>query len=180
MERRELLTGMVATAAGMALLSRPAAAQPAAMNMASIDTTAEYGAALAGPASLSLATSQIAMQKASNEKVKTFATFEYNEQNAVAFVLKDLGIPTPAMLPADQLVLTQARDTPRGPAFDRSYIAKQIETHEMLRQMHTAYLSNTTGKANPPMEAHGRHIATLALATINEHLTIARSLMTEL
>lgn len=180
MERRGLLTGMAATAAGMALLARPAAAQPATMNMASIDTTAEYGAAVAGPASLSLATSQLAMQKASNVKVKTFATFEHNEQNAIAFVLKDLGIPTPTMTPAEQLTLTQSRDTPAGAAFDRAYIAKQIETHEMLRQLHTAYLSNTTGKANPPMEAHGRHIATLALATINEHLTIAQSIMPEL
>lgn len=127
---------------------------------------------LAGPARLSLATSRIAQEKASDKTVKAFAGFELAETTAVLSVLQDLGTPEPQPDPKDQAVLAAMQAAESGSDFDKAYIKAQIESHQILHDHTAGYLKNATG--GDPAEKHGRHLATLALTTIREHMAICQ------
>ncbi|RYD36633.1 MAG: DUF4142 domain-containing protein [Verrucomicrobiaceae bacterium] len=125
---------------------------------------------LVGPARLSLATSKIAQEKASDKTVKAFAGFELAETTAVLSVLQDLGTPEPPPDPKDQAALAAIQGAESGPAFDKAYIKAQIETHQILHDHTAGYLENSSG--GDLSEKHGRHLAILALTTIREHMAI--------
>ncbi len=131
-----------------------------------------------GPAELSLATSQIAVQKATNKNAKEFAGFELGEAIAVTGVLKDLGTPVPAMTAKAKATLEKIKSTPAGPAFDKVYIQAQLENHEFLRDLAQNYISK--GKLAGAAENQGRHLATLSLAVFKEHVAITSRILREL
>ncbi|NID09539.1 DUF4142 domain-containing protein [Fibrivirga algicola] len=139
----------------------------------------EFRQGVIGPAELSLATSQIAVSKATQKNAKEFAGFELEEAKSVTSVLKDLGTPVPAMDAKAQATLNKIKTTAKGTAFDKAYIQAQLENHEFLRDLAQNYLKNSTGKTGAA-ESQTRHLATLALAVFKEHVAITRRILGEL
>ena len=187
-DRRTILTGAAA-----ALVAVPAMAvaqrhgrmmnDPAAMPMPDVSgtrTSQEFTMGVIGPAMLSLATSQIAVDRARKADAREFAGFELTEAIAVTTVLKQLGTPVPPMDAKAQATLDKIRSAAPGAAFDRAYIDAQYENHVFLRDLATAYLGNSPPNPSDMMEMHGRHLATLALATFKEHTMITQRIAHEL
>ena len=187
-DRRTLLTGAAA-----ALVAVPAMAMaqrhgrmmndPAAMPMPDVSgtrTNQQFTMGVIGPAMLSLATSQIAVDRARKADAREFAGFELTEAIAVTTVLKQLGTPVPPMDAKAQATLEKIRSAAPGAAFDRAYIDAQYENHVFLRDLATAYLGNSPPNPSDMMEMHGRHLATLALATFKEHTMITQRIAHEL
>lgn len=139
----------------------------------------EFRMGVIGPAELSLVTSKIATEKASQKNAKEFAGFELTEAIAVTTVLKDLGTPIPPMDAKAKATLEKIKNTPPGNEFDKTYIKAQLENHEFLRDLAQDYLNNSKGKT-AVAERQGRHLATLALATFKEHVAITQRILSEL
>ena len=133
-----------------------------------------------GPAELSLVTSQLAVDKATNKNAKEFAGFELTEAIAVTSVLKELGTPVPAPDAKAQATLEKLKSAATGAAFDQAYITAQLENHEFLRDHAADYLQRSAGSKNSPAEQQGQHLATLALATFKEHVAITKRISGEL
>ena len=66
-----------------------------------------------------------------------------------------------------------------GAAFDRAYIAFQLENHEYLRDLADAYLANSAG-ASDAAEKQGRHLGALMLGVFKEHVAICKRISAEL
>lgn len=141
-------------------------------------TEKDFRMGVIGPAELSLVTSQIAVGKATNRFVKEFAGFELTEAEAVTTVLKDLGTPVPEMTDKAKATLAKIKSA-SGSDFDKAYIQAQIENHEFLRDLAINYLKSAAGKTDPA-ESQGRHLATLALATFKEHVSITKDIFATL
>ncbi len=139
----------------------------------------EFRMGVIGPAELSLATSQIAVGKATNKDAKEFAGFELTEAIAVTSVLKDLGTPVPPMDAKAKATLNKIKTAKPGMDFDKAYIQAQLENHEFLRDLAQNYLKNAAGKTGAA-ENQTRHLATLALAVFKEHVAITSRILGEL
>lgn len=139
----------------------------------------EFRMGVIGPAELSLATSKIATEKASQKNAKEFAGFELTEAIAVTSVLKDLGTSVPPMDTKAKAVLEKIKNTPSGNEFDKIYIKAQLENHEFLRDLAQNYLKKSKDKTTAA-ESQGKHLATLALATFKEHVAITQRILEEL
>jgi len=187
-DRRTILTGAAAAlvavpAMAMAQRHGRMANDPAAMPMPDVSgtrTSQQFTMGVIGPAMLSLATSQIAVDRTRKADAREFAGFELTEAIAVTTVLKQLGTPVPPMDAKAQATLDKIRSAAPGAAFDRAYIDAQYENHVFLRDLATAYLGNSQPNPNDMMEMHGRHLATLALATFKEHTMITQRIAREL
>ncbi len=137
---------------------------------------AQYRVGVLGPATLSLLTSQIAVDKATDPAAKEFANFELREAIAVTTVLKSMKTPTPPMDANAKATLAKIKNTPAGADFDKAYITAQLANHEFLRDLTTSYLKNTAG-ATSMAEMHGRHLATLAQSTFKEHVVHTKNIL---
>lgn len=187
-DRRTMLTGAAAalvTVPAMAMAQRRdrMRSDPAAMPMPDVSgtrTNQQFAMAVIGPAQLSLVTSQIAVDRARKADAREFAGFELTEAIAVTTVLKQLGTPVPPMDAKAQATLDKIRSAAPGAAFDRAYIDAQYENHVFLRDLATAYLGNRPPNPSDMAEIHGRHLATLALATFKEHTMITQRIAREL
>jgi predicted outer membrane protein len=187
-DRRTLLTGAAAALVAvptMAMAQRRVRMMkdPAAMPMPDVSgtrTSQQFTMGVIGPAMLSLATSQIAVDRARKADAREFAGFELTEAIAVTTVLKQLGTPVPPMDAKAQATLDKIRSAAPGAAFDRAYIDAQYENHVFLRDLATAYLGNSPPNPNDMAEMQGRHLATLALATFKEHTMITQRIAHEL
>jgi len=142
-------------------------------------TEKEFRMGVIGPAELSLITSQIAVNKASNKNAKEFAGFELGEAIAVTGVLKDLNTPVPAMDAKASATLNKIKTAKLGVEFDKAYIQAQLENHEFLRDLAQDYLNKGKGKPGAA-ENQGRHLATLSLAVFKEHVAITSRILKEL
>ncbi|HEY7382390.1 MAG TPA: DUF4142 domain-containing protein [Beijerinckiaceae bacterium] len=211
MHRRVVLTGLTAVAVGPALAQTqqpspiPATPQPtqdtppaaaggiyqsqggtgqmaAGMGQAEmrhVDQTLAAGM-------VALQTSEIALQKAQNPRVKQFAQFERDEQTTVAEVLRSWqepaatastaprpGTSTPA-IPADKADMMQSlQQAKAGADFDRTYIQGQIQGHQELLQIQERYL-----QSNSRNREH-MNVAKLARGHIKEHLAMLQDLLKE-
>ena len=140
----------------------------------------EFRTKVLGPAELSIATSQIAVEKAINKNAKEFAGFELTEAIAVTKVLKDLGTEVPPMDSKSKVTLDKIKNTEKGLEFDKVYITAQLKNHEFLRNLAESYLKNSSDIKGNVAEMHGRNLATLALATFKEHVAITKRISEEL
>ena len=136
--------------------------------------------AIIGPAELSLVTSQLAVEKATNKNTKEFAGFELTEAIAVTTVLKELGTPVPTPDAKAKATLEKLKSAEKGAAFDEAYITAQLENHEFLRDTAADYLERTQGSKENKAEQQTQHLATLALATFKEHVAITKRISGEL
>lgn len=188
-DRRTILTGAAAALVAVPTMAmaqrrrRGMGGDPAAMPMPDVSgtrTSQQFTMGVIGPAQLSLVTSQIAVDRARKADAREFAGFELTEAIAVTTVLKQLGTPVPPMDAKAQATLEKIRGAAAGAAFDRAYIDAQYENHVFLRDLATAYLANSPANPSDMMEMHGRHLATLALATFKEHTMITQRISREL
>ena len=182
-DRRSIMAGLALVAAAapvaMAQTSRPAPELGTApMNFAAVKAAPQFYMGVLGPAELSLSTSHLAVEKATQKNAHEFAGFELGEAITVNMVLKDIGATAPAMT-ANGTATIQAMKTVTGAAFDRAYIGFQLENHEYLRDLADAYLHNSAGAVDP-MEKQGRHLAMLMLAVFKEHVAICKRINAEL
>lgn len=138
-----------------------------------------FRAGVIGPAELSLITSKIAVNKATDKQAKEFAGFELTEAIAVTEVLKALGTPVPVMSDMAKQTLESLKAASKGIEFDKAYMSAQLKNHEFLRAHATAYLKATTGKTDVA-EVQAQHLATLALATFKEHVALCQRIFSEL
>jgi putative membrane protein len=137
---------------------------------------------------VSLQASNFAVTKAQHPRVKHFSEFEIGEQNTLADVLHSFAEPsTTASTGAAQAastapVLSQqasammeklSRAQP-GSAFDRDYIAGQIQGHQELLSIQERYVQG--GSPNSELTT----IARLAQNSIREHLTLLQQIQGEL
>jgi len=142
------------------------------------ESEAEFRARLGMLGSLSLITSEIALSKAVNPKVKMFAKCEADEQKAIATVLKELNTPIPPMDAKGKAVM-DTLNAVSGAAFDKAFMQAQHETHQQLKSLTGDFIKSTAGKTDMP-EMHTRHIATVSHATITEHTEKSKMLLGEL
>ena len=180
-DRRSIIAGLALIAVTPAAYAQKQAAEltAAPMNFADIKTAAQYFTGVLGPAELSLSTSQVASEKATQKNAHEFAGFELGEAITVNMVLKDIGAKAPAMDAKGMALVDKMKAAARGETFDKAYIAFQLENHEFLRDLADGYLHNSAA-ASDPMEKQGRHLAMLMLAVFKEHVAICKRIHAEL
>ena len=184
--RRSILAGM-AIVAGTPAFAQSAGSSstkpmPAAVpvNPRSVMMATQFYAAVIPRAEMSLSTSQLGVEKTVNRNAREFAGFELAEAITVNMVLKDILVSLPPMDNTAEIALAEKmRAVGGGGAFDRAYIAFQLENHEMLRDLADSYLANSAG-ATDPAEKQGRHLAAVMLGVFKEHVAICKRISAEL
>ena len=137
---------------------------------------------------VALQTSEIALQKAQNPKVKQFAQFERDEQTTLSEVLRSwqepaatastaprgAGASAPTIPPDKADMMQSLQQAKAGADFDRMYIQGQIQGHQELLQIQERYL-----QANSRNREHV-NVAKLARGHIKEHLAMLQDIQKEL
>lgn len=180
-DRRSILAGaaFVAAVPAFAQTASPARPMPAVAPF-DVKMAPQFFSAVLPRAEMSLSTSQLAAELAMNRNAHEFAGFELGEAITVNMVLKDILTSVPAMdKTAEMALVEKMKGTAKGLAFDRAYIAFQLENHEYLRDLADAYLANSAG-ATDPAEKQGRHLGALMLAVFKEHVAICKRISAEL
>lgn len=120
--------------------------------------------------------SELAMQKAGNAKVKQFAGFEVAEQTAIAQALTSQ--QTPAAVALDEKRAAALRDLQgaSGASFDRAYVLAQIDGHSELLGIQQAFLNGKGQDTASLLASDTAHVATLAKAVIEMHLAMLKNL----
>ena len=167
MDRRGILLGSAGLAAlSLSLSPRLALAQGTSHWLSGTQYTAMT--LMAG--TLAKQSSQVALERAQNPRVKQFAGFEIAEQTAVAQVLTNSDNPPPVPLDAEHGAVLKTLEAQSGPAFDRAYILGQINGHQELLQIQQGYLDNTNRSTDT------QHIAVLARMSIKQHLVMLQEI----
>jgi putative membrane protein len=160
MIRRTILAGLAG--AGLApTLVRSAAAQGSM-------SPAEVARDALGDMAFALATSQLAMQRAENPLVRTFAQMEAEEQAAFteARRMAGLPLPSPSMMDSnEQRMMQQLQSLGGGAEFDRMYVQGQIRGHQELLATHSAIAQSGATKEE-------RMLGTVAVPAIKSHLAM--------
>lgn len=174
MDRRLILVGLAsviggsAFAQGSAVPMRGGTAPAGGAPLGTLEVEHGSKTAIAGAAALE--SSNIALKKAANAKVKQFAQFEHDEQTTIAEILKmmdpSLGTAKPDGKMADVI---QRLNGMSGGDFDKAYVAAQIEGHNVLLAIQEDYIK--TGRNREHMG-----IAKLARGQIKEHLVLLSDL----
>lgn len=181
-DRRSILAGAALIAAGPALAqtAAPPARPMPAVAPSDVKMASQFFSAVLPRAELSLSSSQLAAELATNRNAHEFAGFELGEAITVNMVLKDILTSVPAMdKTAETALVAKMRGTAKGLAFDRAYITFQLENHEYLRDLTDAYLANSAGVTDAA-EKQGRHLGALMLGVFKEHVAICKRISAEL
>ena len=185
MNRRSVLAGFAMASAAPLILSQTKLSLAAAPEVgpmadpAGVKTAAAFFKAVIPRAEISLVTSQMAVDMATQKNTKEFAGFELAEAITVDMVIKDMDITSPALGNDATALFAELKSAGEGGKFDRTYIAFQLANHEYLRNLADGYLHNTV--ASPDMaEKHGRHLASLMLGVFKEHTAICKRISGEL
>ena len=121
-------------------------------------------------------TSELALQKAANPKVKQFANLEVMEQTAMAQVLTLQASPPPARLDEKHAAVLKELQGASGAEFDKAYVKAQIEGHSELLTIQDAYTIGRGQDTVAMLSNDTARIATLAKAAIQTHLTMLKDL----
>jgi predicted outer membrane protein len=180
-QRRVLLTGIAAALASPVFAQAQQGAQaqqdPSGSRLGNAEMN--YIKSILPIGSLSLATSRLATQKASDHKVMEFARFETAEQETIADVLNSLQNPgnvsgevkPPNEQEVEQNLDQQGREmlrmlqSERGAGFDRTYVSAQTDGHRQLLKIQADYLKSGRNLATV-------NVAKLASGMIKEHLQL--------
>ncbi len=187
--RRTLLNTAMAAGSGIAALGLAAAVQATGVHQPEADsghdypmpkpsaaTAEQFYAGVIGPATLSVAASRLAVDKATDADTRQFANFELREAIAVTTVLDSLKVPIPPISAGGQGLLDKLMMTAAGADFDRTYITAELANHEFLRDLAESYLKNATGPARME-ELYGRHVATIVLTAFKEHVVLSKNIV---
>ncbi|KAA0687402.1 DUF4142 domain-containing protein [Neorhizobium sp. P12A] len=174
MNRRTLLTFATFAAAIPALLSSTVFAQTASDSGEAEKKHADEAKKLG---SLSLATSRVAMEKASDPMTKEFAKWEVAEQETIADILKSMEIgdkaegalKPPSEAEVEAMVDTEGKasldqlTSVSGKDFDKVFVMAQLDGHKKLLTIHEDYLK--VGQNREHLS-----VTKLARGQIKEHL----------
>ena len=170
MDRRAILLG----SAGLGALSLGLAPRPAPAQQATAPqrlSGSEHLAATLMGGTLAKQTSQLALERAQNPRVRQFAGFEIAEQTALAQVLTDTENPPPVPLDATHAAALRTLQAQQaGPAFDRAYVLSQLQQHQALLLVQQGYLDSFNRSADT------QHIAVLARVSIQQHLVMLQEI----
>jgi|tagenome__1003787_1003787.scaffolds.fasta_scaffold20187761_1 putative membrane protein len=177
MNRRHILAAASGVAVPVLLLAKgpPAFAQNTTTASDMTLSAAQHKMQTLQIGSLALQTSQLALQRAKNARVREFAGFERNEQMTIAQVLTDTQAPEPMTLDQTSAGILQALSSASDSQFDTTYVTQQIQGHTQLLQVQQAFLQGQSSMASDDV-----HIAMLARTTIQMHLTMLNDLQSAL
>ncbi len=180
MNRRHLFAGLSGAAIlpwAVRLASRGAFAQPASPTAPTTPIGADdYRKMTLMAGTLAKQSSELAMQKASNAKVKQFASFEMAEQTAIAQALTSQQTPAAVALDDKRAAALKSLQSVSGADFDKAYIAAQIDGHSELLGIQQAFLNGKGQDAASLLASDTAHVATLAKAVIEMHLAMLKDL----
>jgi putative membrane protein len=176
MNRRNVLAAASTAAVPLLLaMGRPVLAQDRMASSGGTLGAAKHKMLTLQVGSLSLQTSELALQRAKNPKLREFAGFERDEQMTIAQVLTDTQSPAPAQLdPADAAILKKL-SAASGAEFDTMYVTDQIEGHTKLLQIQQDFLQGLSATTSD-----AAHVSMLARTVIQMHLKMLADLQTEL
>ena len=165
MNRRQMLAAGT-FAAALPLATGAARAQQSAMMADGTMDPAKAPAILNG--NFAKATSQLAVEKATDAAVQTFAKLEVAEQTATALAF---GVPAdaPLTIPQEKAAMLDQLKAADGAAFDAMYVDGQIAGHKELRAIHANYAANGAD----PM---ARGASTVGVTGIDTHLVMLNSI----
>lgn len=177
MNRRDLLTGL-SGAALLPLAAGGAQAQPptprAPLTTIGAD---EYKSRTLMAGTLAKQTSELALEKSANPKVKQFANLEVMEQTAMAQALTMQASPPPVRLDERHAAVLKELQGVSGAEFDKAYVKAQVEGHAELLTIQDAYtIGRGQGGTAAMLSDDTARIATLAKAAIQTHLTMLKEL----
>lgn len=176
MNRRDLLAGL-SGAALLPLAVGGARAQPPTPNAPLTAIGAdEYKSRTLMAGTLAKQTSELALQKATNPKVKEFANLEVMEQTAMAQVLTLRADPPPARLDEKHAAVLKELQGASGAEFDKAYVKAQVEGHAELLTVQNAYTIGKGQDTAAMLADDTARVATLAKAAIQTHLTMLKEL----
>jgi len=175
MNRLHMLSAVAAAAALPVILSSTASIAQVAK--AAGDAEKKHADETKKVGSLSLATSRVAVEKASDPMVKEFAKWEVAEQETIADILKSMemdgkaeGALKPpsdsevqAMLDAEAKTALEKLKSASGAAFDKAYVAAQLDGHKKLLAIQEDYLK--VGQVREHLS-----VTKLARGQIKEHI----------
>lgn len=129
--------------------------------------------------SLSLLQSRLAVEKASDAKVKMFATWEVAEQETIGDILKSMMDDAPdaaegalqpptddeamAMVDAAGKTKLEELEALSGAEFDKAYVTANLEGHQKLLTIQETYLTSGTNREH-------LSVAKLARGQVTEHI----------
>lgn len=130
--RRTALLGFATASAAFPLLVTAARAQTKPAS--SVASPGNYVQQTLLVGTVAMKTSEIALQKATDQNVKKFAELEVAEQKAIASVLSATpdGKQAPQLPPERQKLIDDLNSKQAGPDFDQAYLQGQIEGHNEL------------------------------------------------
>ncbi|MBD0271724.1 MAG: DUF4142 domain-containing protein [Acetobacteraceae bacterium] len=172
MIRRNILAGLAGAGLAPALV-RSATAQPTAAQGSM--SPADVARDALGDMAFALATSQLAMQRAQDPYVRTFAQMETEEQMAFneARRMAGLPLPSPAMMDSGEQRLMQQLQSASGAEFDRMYVQGQIRGHQELLSTHGAIAQSGATREE-------RMLATVAVPAIKSHLSMLQGIQRQM
>lgn len=163
---------------------------PAAMGEAQSQADRQYIQQALALSTVSLQQSNFALTKAQNPRVKQFAEFEVGEQNLLTEIMHSFADPNatasttrgaqaaasiaPELAPKDAQAMERLSKAQGGAAFDRDYVALQIQGHQELLKLQEDYLKQGSGNRETT------NVARLARGQIQEHLAKLQEIQKEL
>ena len=187
LHRRQMLAAGLAGSVGL-IVTSALAQTSGSSNMAMGEAETKHAEETAQVGALSLATSRVATEKASDAMVKQFAEFEVAEQETISDVLMSMkadpsaaqgALKKPseaeveAMIPASEKEkLTQLQGM-SGAEFDKMYVTAQLEGHQKLLTIQEDYLKAGTNREH-------LSVAKLARGQIKEHITLLEDIQSKM
>jgi len=163
---------------------------PAAMGQQQSQVDRQYVQQVLALSTVSLQQSNFAHSKAQNPRVKQFADFEIGEQNLLTDIMHSFADPSatasttqgarqsaataPELPQKDSEAMERLSKAQPGDAFDRDYVALQIQGHQDLLKLQESYLKQGSGNRETA------NVARLASGQIKEHLTLLQDIQKEL
>jgi predicted outer membrane protein len=166
------------------------ASAPAARGQQASQADQQYIQQVLAVSTVSLQQANFALGKAQNPRVKQFAEFEIGEQNTLQDILHSFADPAatasttrgaqqaaataPELPPQDAAAMEKLSKAQGGPAFDRDFVAMQIEGHQKLLSLQEQYLKTGSGNRETV------NVAKLARGQIQQHLAMLQMIQKEL
>jgi predicted outer membrane protein/sporulation protein YlmC with PRC-barrel domain len=164
----------VALAQAPQAVPRPAAAQPGAQ----VPAAADFVNRAAISNMFEIQSSQLAQQKAQNDRVRQFAQSMVQDHTAAGDKLKSTAqgiqgatVPTSLDQPHQQMV--QTLQSASGPGFDRNYVQMQVMAHRDAVSLFDQYAQNGDNQQL-------KQFAQQTLPTLREHLQSVEQIQTSL
>ncbi|MCB5174375.1 DUF4142 domain-containing protein [Microvirga lenta] len=166
------------------------ASAPASMGQQQSQADREYVRQVLAASTVSLQEANFALSKAQHPRVKRFAEFEAAEQTMLTEIMHSFADPAatasttqgaraaastaPVLPPESEAAMQRMSQAQPGPAFDRAFVAMQIDGHQKLLSIQEQYLQNNPGNRELA------NVAKLARNQIQEHLALLQNIQGEL